>query len=156
VDPDQVATKFELWDTAGQERYRALAPMYYRGARAVLLCFSIDSRESVLSLINNFLPEVVKAYGANPKASKSAERPVMYLLGLKSDREIARQVSTNEAKIIARALKLKYFECSAKLGQNVNEIMEQMKDDVLKTLRISEPKQPVTPPTEARRWCSIQ
>lgn len=81
--------------------------MYYRGARAVLLCFSIDSRESVISLINDFLPEVVKAYGANPKANKSAERPVIYLLGLKSDRENARQVSTNEAKVsVIKSVKL--------------------------------------------------
>jgi GTPase SAR1 family protein len=81
--------------------------MYYRGVQAVLLCFSIDSRESLVSLFNNFLPGIVKVYGANPKASKSAERPVMYLVGLKSDRENARQVSTNEAKVsVIKSVKL--------------------------------------------------
>jgi len=29
--------KLELWDTAGQERYRSLAPLYYRGAHAVIV-----------------------------------------------------------------------------------------------------------------------
>jgi len=27
----------QLWDTAGQERFRAMAPMYYRGAKAAVL-----------------------------------------------------------------------------------------------------------------------
>ncbi len=38
-------------------------------------------------------------------------------------------------QFIARALKMKYFECSAKLGQNVNEVMESLKDDLLKAVR---------------------
>ena len=27
----------QLWDTAGQERFRAMAPMYYRGAKAAVI-----------------------------------------------------------------------------------------------------------------------
>ena len=27
----------QIWDTAGQERFRALAPMYYRGAKAAVV-----------------------------------------------------------------------------------------------------------------------
>ncbi|KAH9361617.1 hypothetical protein HPB48_001494 [Haemaphysalis longicornis] len=38
--------KFNIWDTAGQERYRALAPMYYRGAAAAIIVYDITSRES--------------------------------------------------------------------------------------------------------------
>ena len=33
----------QIWDTAGQERFRALAPMYYRGAKAaVIVCDCTD------------------------------------------------------------------------------------------------------------------
>ncbi|XP_075526823.1 ras-related protein Rab-22A-like isoform X2 [Dermacentor variabilis] len=38
--------KFNIWDTAGQERYRALAPMYYRGAGAAVIVYDITSMES--------------------------------------------------------------------------------------------------------------
>jgi GTPase SAR1 family protein len=38
--------KFEIWDTAGQERYRSLAPMYYRGAQAAVVVFSLVDAES--------------------------------------------------------------------------------------------------------------
>ena len=31
----------QIWDTAGQERFRSMAPLYYRGAVAAILVFSI-------------------------------------------------------------------------------------------------------------------
>ncbi len=30
---------------------------------------------------------------------------------------------------------MKYFECSAKLTKNMNEVMESLKDDLLKAMR---------------------
>ncbi len=78
-----------------QERYRHLAPMYYRGARAVFLCFSIDDKQSLISLINKFVPDLCKAF----KAKGPEDQPVMYLLGLKSDLEHNRQVSAKEARV---------------------------------------------------------
>lgn len=38
--------QLEIWDTAGQERYKSLTPMYYRGAKAALICFDISSAEA--------------------------------------------------------------------------------------------------------------
>eukprot|EP00029_Vermamoeba_vermiformis_P009633 TRINITY_DN4873_c0_g1_i2.p1 TRINITY_DN4873_c0_g1~~TRINITY_DN4873_c0_g1_i2.p1 ORF type:complete len:129 (-),score=25.49 TRINITY_DN4873_c0_g1_i2:21-407(-) len=128
--------------------------MYYRGARAVLLCFSIDNRSSVVSLLNQFLLDIHKAY----KSLRPEAQPVMYLLGLKSDLDNKRQVSVNEAKTIALVLKMKYFECSSGLFRGVNEVMESMKDDLLKSgIPLSEPLAlPATPDPVNRRWCLIQ
>ncbi|KAH7700594.1 ras-domain-containing protein, partial [Aphelenchoides avenae] len=39
-----------FWDTAGQERYRTLQNVYYRGANACVLVYSIDNRESFNAL----------------------------------------------------------------------------------------------------------
>jgi small GTP-binding protein len=36
----------QIWDTAGQERYRALSPLYTRGAACTILVFALDSPES--------------------------------------------------------------------------------------------------------------
>eukprot|EP00029_Vermamoeba_vermiformis_P009632 TRINITY_DN4873_c0_g1_i1.p1 TRINITY_DN4873_c0_g1~~TRINITY_DN4873_c0_g1_i1.p1 ORF type:complete len:129 (-),score=20.32 TRINITY_DN4873_c0_g1_i1:21-407(-) len=128
--------------------------MYYRGARAVLLCFSIDNRSSVVDLLNQFLPDIHKAY----KSLRPEAQPVMYLLGLKSDLEDKRQVSVIEAKTIARLLKMKYFECSSKLYRNMDRTIESMKDDLLKSgIPLSEPLAlPATPDPVNRRWCLIQ
>ncbi|KAL4205985.1 ras family-domain-containing protein [Rhizopus microsporus] len=43
---DNCKVSLQIWDTAGQERFRAMAPMYYRGAQAALLVYDITSRES--------------------------------------------------------------------------------------------------------------
>ena len=36
----------QIWDTAGQERFRALAPMYYRGAKAAVIVCDCTNMES--------------------------------------------------------------------------------------------------------------
>ena len=35
--------ELQIWDTAGQERFPNLAPMYYRGASAAILCFDVSN-----------------------------------------------------------------------------------------------------------------
>ena len=55
--------KLQIWDTAGQERFRAMAPMYYRGAHAAILVFDVTDMKSfatmkgwVSELIENLSP----------------------------------------------------------------------------------------------------
>ncbi|KAI9494819.1 ras family-domain-containing protein [Zychaea mexicana] len=43
---DDCHVRLQIWDTAGQERFRAMAPMYYRGAQAAILVYDITSEES--------------------------------------------------------------------------------------------------------------
>ena len=35
--------QFGIWDTAGSERFKALAPMYYRGAEAAIVVYDVTS-----------------------------------------------------------------------------------------------------------------
>ena len=42
--------KIQLWDTAGEERFRALTPMYYKSAEAILLAFSLIDSETFENL----------------------------------------------------------------------------------------------------------
>lgn len=46
ISLEDCTVRTEIWDTAGQERYRALAPMYYRGAQAAIVVYDITNRES--------------------------------------------------------------------------------------------------------------
>lgn len=41
-----VTVRLQLWDTAGQERFRSISKLYYRGASAVLLVYSIIDEQS--------------------------------------------------------------------------------------------------------------
>jgi Ras-related protein Rab-5C len=38
--------KLEIWDTGGTEKYKALAPMYYRDARAAVIVFDVTNAQS--------------------------------------------------------------------------------------------------------------
>ena len=46
LDDSEDKIQFGIWDTAGSERYKALAPMYYRGAEAAIVVYDITSFES--------------------------------------------------------------------------------------------------------------
>jgi len=35
-----------VWDTAGSERYESMTRMYYRGARAAILCYAVTDPDS--------------------------------------------------------------------------------------------------------------
>lgn len=42
VDSDtDTQVRLQIWDTAGQERFRSISRLYYRGANACILCYSI-------------------------------------------------------------------------------------------------------------------
>ncbi|KAI8881567.1 ras-related protein rab-22A-like protein [Backusella circina FSU 941] len=49
---DSCSVRLQIWDTAGQERFRAMAPMYYRGASAAILVYDITSEESFAEMIS--------------------------------------------------------------------------------------------------------
>ena len=35
-----------LWDTAGSERYEAMSRIYYRGAKAAIVCYDVMNEKS--------------------------------------------------------------------------------------------------------------
>ncbi|CAG0914069.1 unnamed protein product [Notodromas monacha] len=38
--------KLGIWDTAGQERYKAMSRIYYRGAKAAIVCYDLTDADS--------------------------------------------------------------------------------------------------------------
>lgn len=47
-----------LWDTAGQEDYERLRPLSYPDSNVVLMCYSIDSPDSLLNVSEQWYPEI--------------------------------------------------------------------------------------------------
>ncbi|KAF3767702.1 hypothetical protein M406DRAFT_252784 [Cryphonectria parasitica EP155] len=86
VDIDTDTTvRLQIWDTAGQERFRSISRLYYRGANACILCYSITDAQSFvdmgawLSELRRNLPHDV----------------VLHIVGTKSD-VVARDPSLRE------------------------------------------------------------
>ncbi|KAL9104626.1 MAG: hypothetical protein Q9163_000430 [Psora crenata] len=76
VDIDSGTTvRLQLWDTAGQERFRAISRLYYRGASAVLLVYSIIDERSFEEM-GRWLVEMKQNLG---------EGVVIHVVGTKSD-----------------------------------------------------------------------
>ncbi|KAI7882125.1 ras-like GTP-binding protein RYL2 [Mucor mucedo] len=82
---DDCKVRLQIWDTAGQERFRAMAPMYYRGAHAALLVYDITSQESfeeltswIEELKRNMTEDLVIVVVANKLDLAQVRREVPY------------------------------------------------------------------------------
>ncbi len=105
--------KLQIWDTAGQESFRSITKIFYRGAHAAILGYSIINRDTFDNL-KDWLKEA--------KSSCSPEVQ-MFLVGNKSDMEAQRQVYPEEALRFKQENNLLYFgETSAKSGDNVDRL----------------------------------
>jgi len=116
-----------LWDTAGQEDYDRLRPLSYPDTDVILMCFSIDSPDSLENIPEKWVPEV-KHFCPNV--------PIV-LVGNKKDlrgdeytvRELARAKQTpvpmSEGEQMANRIGAKdYLECSALTKEGVREVFE--------------------------------
>ena len=104
--------KIVIWDTAGQERYRSLAPTFYKQAHGVVVCFDLTSRKSF---------EAVTATWIKSISDNCIENVITVIFGCKADLTSQRQVTTEEAEVMACEHNMEYFETSAKTGENVEE-----------------------------------
>jgi small GTP-binding protein len=118
IQLDTCTVKLWIWDTAGQERFRALGSLYYQGAQAVILVFSLSDRDS-LSDAERWATDVKNYFEV---------APLLYLIGNKADLVEKRKVSRPEGLAVADKLGAIYMESSARTGQNVNQLFENVAD----------------------------
>ena len=113
--------KLQIWDTAGQDRFRAITKNYYKGANGIILIYDVTNFQSY---------ENVKNWIAQIKESAN-QNVIVYLVGNKIDvKEEDRCVKTEDGKKIAEEFNLPFFESSAKLGININEIFEKIVEKI--------------------------
>lgn len=128
VDVDGNKATLRIWDTAGQEKFRSLAPMYFQGAQIALIVFSIDSVSS-FNEVDVWYEEIKSAL---------SDMPIMYLIGNKSDLTEKRSVSFEEGQKKGDKLNATYFETSAKLGYNIEELFLSIAENILSMKRDEE------------------
>ena len=127
IEVDNKQVELALWDTAGQEEFDKLRPLSYPDTDVVLLCFSIDSPDSLENIPEKWMPEI-KHFSPNI--------PVI-LVGNKNDlREDSRTIielgklqqepiKAEDGRIMAKKIDaFAYLECSAKRNTGVREVFE--------------------------------
>ena len=131
---DNTEAKLQIWDTAGQERFRGIAPMYYHGAGAALIVYSITDRESYEQV----------DFWLNSLRENTPCSLAIFLIGNKADLEEKRQVTFAEGQSRAQAIGAQFFEVSAKTGSGIEEVFCVIPTAYLQINKRND----ATPPTE--------
>ncbi|KAJ6540582.1 putative GTPase Rho1 [Mycena capillaripes] len=115
-----------LWDTAGQEDYDRLRPLSYPHADVVLICFSVDSPDSLDNVKEAWIAEVMHFCRNIP----------VVLVGCKTDlRQDLHTIeglwktghtplTPSEGLAVANKIHAAYVECSARCGEGVQEVFQ--------------------------------
>ncbi|KAJ9053953.1 RAS1 protein [Entomophthora muscae] len=109
---DNDVAMMDVLDTAGQEEYSAMREQYMRTGEGFLIVYSITSRES-FEEISTSRDQILRV--------KDREIFPMVISGNKCDLESERQVSTQEARELAKGIQCRFHETSAKQKINVDE-----------------------------------
>ena len=125
-----------LWDTPGTEGFERIRPLCYPDTDVILMCFSIDSPDSLANIAEKWTPEV-RHYCPNV--------PII-LVGNKKDLRNEDITETELARMKQPTVKSKkgprmcekingyaYLECSAKTREGVRDVFETAAKAALET-----------------------
>lgn len=122
---DNVHVELSLWDTAGQEEFDRLRSLSYDDTHAIMLCFSVDSPDSLENIETKWVGEI----------AENCPGVKLVLVALKCDLRRREEADDDEnpqpekpminydegLKVAERIRALRYLECSAMKNRGVNE-----------------------------------
>jgi small GTP-binding protein len=103
-----------IWDMAGQLSYNELRTRYMAGASMGLIAYDVTRPSTFMTVLDWY----TKFIAVCPKASVA-------LVANKVDME-TRQVPIEAGKMLAKWLKVKYFEVSAKTGESIEDLFTDL------------------------------
>ena len=117
LDIDGKTINIDIWDTAGQEKYRGMGKMFYKDAHIVLFIYDITNKKSFTELQEEWYKELIE---------NGEKNVVCAVVGNKSDLYLDEQVKEEEAREWAEQIGAIYSLVSAKTGDCINALFENV------------------------------
>ncbi|KRX00131.1 P-loop containing nucleoside triphosphate hydrolase [Pseudocohnilembus persalinus] len=108
--------RLQIWDTAGQERFRSLIPSYLRDATCAFIVFDI-TKPTTFNNVEQWIKEYREIRGQDA---------ICVLVANKVDLAMSREVTQEQGQKKAEENKMRYFEISAKTGENIQNMFQTM------------------------------
>ena len=116
---------FKIIDIPGEERYKNIIQASIGISDGLLLIFSVDNMES-FNKINDWIKVINDKINSKEKA--------LILVGNKIDTN-KREVKKEETEELARNLRIKYRETSAKTGEGIDEVFQELYYEIYEKLK---------------------
>ena len=115
--------KVQIWDTAGQDRYKSLTKNYYKNSNGIILVYSVVDKKS-FDEISNWIEDI---------REETKDDIIIFLVGNKIDLNDKRVISINDAKKLAENYNIKYYETSAKTGNGIDILFNDLITHIYET-----------------------
>jgi len=116
LEINEITVTLQIWDFVGENRFRIMFPIYARGSSGGIFMYDITKKTSLMNI-----DEWVSIFKNN-----NPQSPII-MVGGKLDLQEKRTVSIEEAISISKSYDFyDYIECSAKTGENIENIFNKL------------------------------